>query len=545
MKLDDKLLREAVRAADRRYYDLVQRMAAQHREDTAARKGRRIMKKIGKFAIGIAATAVLFVGGGIAATVAMRGHNGGYHDYSSEIQSMLDSAKSSSSPQSESSSAGTVIVPLDLPLTDQQDEPSMRRQSSQQSYLDPYGYAASDAGWYFTESGVGVNGKDVDPIWYSDIDTGACVVFCARPNCLHDGNEYCTATTSAYVRLSAPVWLDGYVYALAKKPYGKNLSAYAAMGGDDTAGSVVLLRYEPDGSEITEIAELRPKTEEYVTIGMNSADLIAHRGQLWYSFSGQMIDHQTTAVTEYYSMGVYSPQKNTAAALLTDEAPMTSSFGQRGAPINLVGDGDYVYFKYDAAGRWDDGNKLRSGIWRISCVTGALEKAYTLDSHNLLERYCVLGDKIVMQYQVAQGTQNSVTVYGEIRVYSISADEEKVLLNTQEIADHPTLSSLCADDAHIYCSVNNALWILDYDGNVQEPEVPSDLEWKYYGERLHEVMPALEAGTNTVSLAGWGLMLHDGKLYRQYMLSWFSMPVSDVLRGATNWQPAFSHDNWR
>ena len=517
--------------------DLVTMDDVMTEEDMRMERKRTIRKTV----IALIAAAALCAGG-VIASAAMRGRNKKPEVSDSSAQSGAENSASSQAPDSQSSTPANIIAELHLPLTDQQDEPSLRRQ---EVYLDAYGYAASETGWYYTEAGMDINGKRVDPMWYSDNDTGECVMFCARANCLHDGNEYCTATTYAYLRLSAPVWLDGYVYALAKKPYGKNLSPYAQYGGDETAGSVVILRYAPDGSEITEIAEVYPQTEEAVTIGFNGADLIAHRGQLWYAFRGQLVNHDSFAASEFYNAGVFSPQDGTVTGLLGDDTTQSFSFSQKGAPMNLVGDGDYVYFKFDAAGKWNDANKLRTGIWRISCVTGGMEQVYSCDSNNLPQRYAVTGDRIVMYTVTSPRTEVFIN---ECRVYSVSAREEKTLFkeDTRENPEAAKFLGFCADESYIYLETTDAcLRILDYDGNCKTMPLPTDLEWKNCNQRMHETMLYMEEGDSTLSVFDYSIMLHDGKLCVRYLLNWYSLPVSEVLRGSSDWQPAFSTDKWR
>ena len=78
---------------------MVNRRIARTRSEAAARKGRHLMKKIGKFVIGIAVTAAVLTAGGIAAMVAMRGHNGGTHYDRSDVDSILQSRSESSAAE--------------------------------------------------------------------------------------------------------------------------------------------------------------------------------------------------------------------------------------------------------------------------------------------------------------------------------------------------------------------------------------------------------------------------------------------------------------
>ena len=51
---------------------------------------------------------------------------------------------------------------------------------------------------------------------YTDKETGQTVPVCAKPNCLHEADEYCTATTINYAA-SYMKYYDGYLYTMTTK----------------------------------------------------------------------------------------------------------------------------------------------------------------------------------------------------------------------------------------------------------------------------------------------------------------------------------------
>ena len=120
------------------------------------------------------------------------------------------------------------------------------------------------------------NNWDHFALKYFDAESGETVFVCAKPNCLHDGNEFCTATTKNYLALCEPVWLDGYVYMVA--------ASYTELNKNPdncTKYPTVLLRYSPDGTEVTELTQIHFSENPYSAY----ADMIAHRGQLWINFA--------------------------------------------------------------------------------------------------------------------------------------------------------------------------------------------------------------------------------------------------------------------
>ena len=565
MKLTEERLRRAVKSANRRYYDMIAERIADRR--TASRKGRHLMKKTAKFVLGAGIAAAVLGAGGYAAMVALRNNQGIFGEESRDIRSMIEemTSQSTSKNTSESSKEVKILTELHLPLTDQQDEQGIR-------IIEPYswmhGCTASDTGWYFTDM-KNVKGQNTtDAIWYSHNESDECVILCSRANCLHDGNEYCTATTSAYVVGTDPVWLEGYLYAVAMKPYGKNYSPYAQYGNIESAGSFVLLRYAPDGSEVTEIAEILPKTEEDFMLDVESASIIAHRGQIWFSFLGRSWCRSAPEIQrEFYRMGVYTPQDGTATELLADEKPDRSSVARKGAPDSLAGDGDYVYFRFDAAGRWDDGNRLRTGIWRISCVTGELEQMYSCEPRQIPRTYFVCGDKMVFSVVNENASEKAVTSQltntdyraKDYLVYDMTTGETRRLLSPKELGTDPANY----EDRYNYCGfrtdgkrmylqrqteTTDEIWVVEFDGTVQKIPLPTDLEWKDYSDELYPAFandPDAPDPVETASTLSWknDLLLHDGRLYVRYLVHWYSIAADDLIGGGTDWQPEFRHSH--
>ena len=77
-------------------------------------------------------------------------------------------------------------------------------------------------------------------LYYHDIASGKEILLCNKPECKHDGNEYCVATNSKYEPLAFQMY-DGYLYVAAKCLTDEKLE-------------FKLLRIAPDGSSLTEVA---------------------------------------------------------------------------------------------------------------------------------------------------------------------------------------------------------------------------------------------------------------------------------------------------
>jgi len=103
-------------------------------------------------------------------------------------------------------------------------------------------FAQSETGYYlngFLRMDQNDPASTVNGLYYHDEATGATVPLCARPQCKHDGSEYCVATQQTYT-ISNLVYYDGWLYTLGYQNANEHL---------------VLLRYAPDGTEIKVMAD--------------------------------------------------------------------------------------------------------------------------------------------------------------------------------------------------------------------------------------------------------------------------------------------------
>ncbi len=367
MKLDDQILRAAVREADSRYYDMVKRRIAETKAGAAARKGRHLMQKqkirrITKYALTAVIAAAVLGAGGIAATVALRGAHGGNNH-----------------------TEQTVTAQSGLTLTNQEWNDLFCKSYGQSvSPQEHLWFAATDKGFYHeqiyrTEIKTDADGN-YDGLgyldWYenlpmnhgvvfTDSETGETLPLCARANCLHDGSDFCEASTKGYADRSALIPYGDALYALASKRNDK--------GGYD-AGYV--LAYAPDGSGITELAhfDVHPKAE---LIG----DPILHRGCIFaiykdYSYYGEETGDEFTGETKRQVSSGFVIRGYELASGKTAEIFRSMPGADEGKEYDvpngsLLAAGDRIYFSYQFA-KWPSPEP--KGIYAINLVTGACEK---------------------------------------------------------------------------------------------------------------------------------------------------------------------------
>ncbi len=127
-----------------------------------------------------------------------------------------------------------------------------------------------DGGYYYNASSL-----DKLALRYYDLDTGKTIFLCSKPECAHDGNIYCTATSEKYRALGTA--------------YYENELYIAALEATDSEIMYKLLRASKNGTELTEISTFAKMSTDDPFISQSSfTGLVIHKGKAYfpYTFAG-------------------------------------------------------------------------------------------------------------------------------------------------------------------------------------------------------------------------------------------------------------------
>lgn len=479
-------------------------------------------------------------------------------------------------PLTEEELANAVIAPK---LTDQQDTP------------DVHGLSMTDGGFFFSgqESAENYSGS---AIRYYDEESGGTVYLCAKPNCLHDGSDFCTATTENYWLRSDPVYLDGYVYAVAL-----DSREVRSNPTDCDEFPTVLLRYSADGTEITPVAQIHMNDQQYDM----QANLIAHRGQLWitcaysqyifsYDSAMEVTDHQ-----EYggYEIFCYEPDAQ-KLTLLDDNGEFQKDYRPFQFPsfklANMKGYGDYVYF-FKQKADWRDKTK-GSGVFRIDCRTGLITQVIDVPSEKG-HYYTFSGNRIL--YTV---NRNRNTVFHS---YDLETDEDTEMFTLEQIvqsvkpeyvydSSKDNLSQLSTNGFFADNTYINVLWyffdederdkykdtdenyfpgfmltVLDTEGNIVKTVNLNDAEGVERPRELLEIMvekhPYMISAERPLTaedkkeflsytedrLENYPdfILYYDGAFYLQSEYVKYRLTVEDILHGSLRPEPLYIFNNYK
>ena len=288
--------------------------------------------------------AALLLTGGVAAAVAF-GKRGGTYESSAE-----KSAEESSGTE-QSRAAQT----LELHLTEDGAFVLGTLGDRFRPHSTDKWYLAGETGWY----SIWQQGTERESIIFTDAATGETVPFCARANCLHDGNDYCVATTEAYGNATALVDGGDVLYRFSGKHTSTNEFGQKIYSGCS------LLAYEKNGTSISELAAF-----EVGDSGYPLYPPVVHRG---YVFGLFRCVEKTDAENALDAMPILkSGWKISAYEIATGKVTdlivsMPESTAENQEPTILKAAGDYLLFN-SVSYSWD--NEYKAGIWRIDLRTG-------------------------------------------------------------------------------------------------------------------------------------------------------------------------------
>ena len=158
-------------------------------------------------------------------------------------------------------------------------------------------------------------------IHYYDIATEKAMFLCNKPECRHDGNEFCVATNRNYL-------------SLAHSLYNDKILKYV-MEETDTRYCFKVLSIALDGSAMEEVATTMAFEKSAGDISMGSCYMYVHRNKAFLTMAGVGLTDKETYC------GVAILDLNTKEVKYLDEEP----FGKNNVEAECVtAAGDYFYY---------------------------------------------------------------------------------------------------------------------------------------------------------------------------------------------------------
>ena len=391
-----------------------------------------------------------------------------------------------------------------------------------------------ESGYYYND----VITKQIDivnyyysAICYYDTVTSKSIPLCAKPQCMHDGNDFCVAT-GGMSNFNSNYLYNGYIYRLGTEQ-------------TDNDNTIKMLRADLLGNELSKVADVykEPIVDEY-RLSSLSGNAVFHYGKAFltlrvFTESGFenkmfMVDLETG---ESKQISVPSPE-NQATRIKSD------------CFLTLLADGDWLYYTTREA-KWnhpiirDNAHMTydKTSLYRYNIKTGETELISAMP--DIYSSFAVNED--IIYYTVTDRKNNTFSFYSyDIASNKTSTFAENVQMDYIEgkyVSDRKKVTVL-TDRSYLYiCTQGNSggthvkertenvdFYIYDLEGNLlahgfkgMESLLDKGKEWNYHFYALNgEIYLYYEGDRKS----------NDSGIY--------TIKTEDLINGSTEWTKLYN-----
>ena len=270
-----------------------------------------------------------------------------------------------------------------------------------------------------TENGYYYNATNLGKISlrYHDTTTGNDIYLCAKPECTHDGDKFCTATSEGFRAIYTGMY-GGNIYIAATESDGKQIH-------------YKLLKASLDGTELTEICtfvQTIGSDRGIHTLYEDSRAMILHRGYAFipYYFSAHETKHMGRA-----GLAIINLSDGSVEYLPEYEQSETNGYK------NITPYGDYIYYLMNSKSEMHRYN-FKTGEDELLPVKENMKETYGNSVTNLT-KYTIIDDKVWYIYG-----NSSMFIYdpNENTTSLVEEFEEKFLEKTEEYDENGELYAI-------------------------------------------------------------------------------------------------------
>ena len=186
----------------------------------------------------------------------------------------------------------------------------------------------TDTGYYYN-NGYNPQGHNTLGLHYVDKTSGKDIFLCSKPECKHDGNEFCVATNAKYQPFGIQLY-GGYIYV-------------AAISDGDTTHDFKLLRISLDGSSLSEVTTFYSMNQVSSNPPQNyiSQDrMLIHRGKVFLQFTVGGEKNFEDTIT--HANAIYDMETGLTSFLNEEPLSRDNATWRKLTPV-----GDCVYYLID------------------------------------------------------------------------------------------------------------------------------------------------------------------------------------------------------
>ena len=327
---------------------------------------------------------------------------------------------------------------------------------------------------------------------YNDKETGKCVYLCSKPECPHDGSDYCAATGGR--------WRDECFALSGEYIYFNAVDIIFTNELDET--NYKLFKASLNGSELTEICTYNKFAGQPGEFLMDNTDfnngrqLVVHRGKAVVPFkSGK------TAEPDYNTV-IVDIETGTHELLATPEYDLSDSLcGQCG----YYPSGEFLY--YTIIPRYKENTTY---LYRYEFSTKQTEQ---VEIDLSFSSYAVNDGKIYYTVPLNGDTAANISVY------DTDSGETEVLAELDEFCS----PKLMFDGTYLFITENSDGMIADLDGNtLAEFTLPEEFP-DYWDTALNSTF---------------------GKLYFRIADRIYCCAIADIIAGSAEWYEPYNFEEF-
>ncbi len=363
---------------------------------------------------------------------------------------------------------------------------------------------------------------------YYDKATGSSLFLCAKPECTHDGNSFCTATCGGFGGMYTAMYGD-YIYI-------------SAIDSGEERSEFKLLRASVDGTELTEVCSFmnyNTKEECCRLFGDDTRSMVIHRG---YAFVPYFIVTNQEDGAGVGGTAVINVENGKYNLLTEYDSSVT-----RG-PESVTADGDYFYYLIN-----NNGNMTETEIWRYNFITNKEEKLTLRESlydyigatfnTTGIRNYMPIDGKIWYIWYDYHNTRAEMFIYNPEDDSTIKPEQfvDKLCTITEEYDDNGELLSINYktfvqpvikyDGEYLYIAEKGFYGIEYYDDYLYPFKLHIfTLEGEELGSFIYERESAAQ------------INIVNKTVYIQTTSGVEYCAVSDIINGKTEWKKLYSFE---
>ncbi|MBQ8789806.1 MAG: hypothetical protein IJZ51_00660 [Ruminiclostridium sp.] len=379
-------------------------------------------------------------------------------------------------------------------------------------------------GFYYTDMTMLADKNVTRALCYYDMTTQTSIPLCAKPQCMHDGNDFCVATGggaySFYGSLTA--LYNGCIYRLG------------ADSSDAEEWKLSLLRTDLQGNELSEVATICTFKTSEDSIKPQIASALFHCGKLFAAVS----DMENNAKTTLYVADIASGDVRTIN-MPSPEEGVTEAIGATCS--DMIADGEWLYYtmrhvkedKYHFYFEYD-----RTMLYRYNVRTGVTENIPAMP--DIYSSFTVVHD--IIYYTTVDTSNNTFSLYSyDIKKDKTEALSEKVqqeCLKGEYLYQQDKVT-VCTDRSYLYVCTNGMEGQYVKDNGLQ-----SDVDFYIYDMEGKELLHGLTGMKPDSENYSYGFSAIDGTIYfnlsdydmtGEELTGLYTVNTEDLINGKTDW----------